>query len=242
MLHPVRMPDRSILVVQHEDDCPPAWFGGWLGEAGMALDVRRPYAGEPLPAHLAGHDGLLVLGGPMGAYDDAEHPWLADTKALIRDAAGSGVPTLGICLGHQLAAVALGGKVVVNPRGQQIGLIEVGWLPEADTDPLARLAGRGRRGVHWNNDIVTELPQGAVPLARTPEGELQAVRFAPTVWGVQPHPEADDHIVGLWAANDVEHPPGVVDGVVAAIAGAREELVASWRPLARAFASVVTRV
>src|SRR4051794_37184949 len=102
---------RSVLVVQHQDDCPPALVGEWLVEVGCRLDVRRPYAGDALPETLAEHGALLVLGGSMGAADDADHPWLAPTKDLVRDAAGRRTPTLGICLGHQLIAVALGGEV-----------------------------------------------------------------------------------------------------------------------------------
>ena len=72
----------------------------------------------------------------MGAHDDDHHWWLAPTKDLVRAAADAAVPTWGICLGHQLAAVALGGVSRRNPRGQQIGLLEVGWTREASADPL----------------------------------------------------------------------------------------------------------
>ena len=120
-----------VLVVQHQDDCPPALVGDWLVEAGCVLDVRRPYAGDELPDDLADHDAFLVLGGSMGADDDADHHWLAATKALIREAAERGTPTLGICLGHQLAAVALGGEVTRNPQGQQLGLLPMGWTEAA---------------------------------------------------------------------------------------------------------------
>lgn len=240
--HALPVTESSILVVQHEDECPPAWFGQWLAAAGATVDLRRPYAGDPLPTSLEGHAGMLVLGGHMGANDDAQYGWLTHVKELFRDAADNEVPAFGICLGHQLAAVALGGSVVVNPRGQQLGLTELGWLEAADTDALVREAGTPKRGVQWNNDVVDRLPEGAVPLARTDAGELQAARFAPTVWGVQLHPEADQHVVAPWAANDrALYPDGVVDEAVRAIADARDELEAAWRPLAEAFVDV-TRV
>ena len=132
------MAGPRILVVEHEDSCPPALFGDWLVEAGCLLEVCRPYAGDALPA-LTAYDGVLVLGGEMGANDDDAHPWLTPLKAGIRDAVEAGTPLLGICLGHQLVAAALGGVVERNPRGQTVGLQPVGWTEEA-ASAIARLA------------------------------------------------------------------------------------------------------
>ena len=228
---------RSVLVIQHQEDCPPAMVGDWLSEAGSVLDVRRPYAGDSVPADLTAHDSLLVLGGSMGANDDAENPWLPATRQLIRDAVVAGTPTLGICLGHQLVAVALGGEVDRNPHGQQLGLLPMGWTDAADRDDLfADLIGTGV-GVHWNDDIVLRVPDGTTVLARSPEGEVQVARFAPTVWGVQLHPEVDDTILREWAEEDPDrYAEGVIEDVLARIAAARADLVAGWRPLAQTFA------
>jgi len=234
-----------ILVVEHEPTCPVGWMGEWLREAGASLDIRRPAAGDPLPAGLAEHGGLLVLGGSMGAYDEATCPWLGPVKRLLRRAAEDGAPALGICLGHQLAAVALGGRVARNPRGQQIGVLDVGWLPAAREDRLLGPLVGATPAVQWNNDVVVELPPGAVPLARTASGELQAARFAPTVWGVQWHPEAGERIVRPWAEADRDQTieRGVdVDAYVAAVAAAREEQRRTWRGLATGFAELARRV
>ena len=230
---------RHVLVVQHQDDCPPAMVGDWLVEAGCSLDVRRPYAGDALPDDLSGHDTFVVLGGSMGANDDADHPWLAPTKDLVRDAVERRTPTLGICLGHQLVAVALGGAAARNPRGQQLGLLAMGWTDDAGHDDLMGDLLDTNVAVQWNDDIVTDVPAGTVVLARTPEGEIQAARFAPSIWGVQLHPEVDDRILKEWADEDPNrYAEGVIDEVLARIAAAREDLVAGWRPLARAFASL----
>jgi GMP synthase (glutamine-hydrolysing) len=229
----------NVLVVQHQDDCPPAFLGEWLVEAGCALDVRRPYAGDALPDNLLGHDAFLVLGGSMGANDDEANAWLAPTKQLIRDAAVRHTPTLGVCLGHQLAAVALGGEAGRNPRGQQLGLLPLGWTDAAGHDDLTRgLVGTGY-GVQWNDDIVLRAPDATVVLARTPQGELQVARFAPTVWGVQLHPEVDEHILAAWAEDDRDrYDEGVLDDVLRRIAAHRDDLVAGWRPLAQALAAL----
>lgn len=232
-----------LLVIEHETDCPPGWMGEWLGEAGVALDVRRPYAGDPLPADLTGHSGLMVLGGSMGADDDALHPWLGPTKQLIRTAAAAMSPVLGICLGHQLCASALGGAVVRNPRGQQVGVLDIGWTDAAAEDPLVGSLPRPAGGVQWNSDIVVRAPAGTVVLAGTPTGDLQAARFAPTVWGVQWHPEAGVDIVTRWTTDDERESAlsrGVdLDAYLRDVAHATDRLRETWARLATSFAAVL---
>jgi GMP synthase (glutamine-hydrolysing) len=232
-----------ILVVEHQASCPPALMGDWLQGAGCALEVCRPWAGDALPdsAGLSAYDGLLVLGGEMNAYDDDLHVWLGPLKELLREAVAKRLPTLGICLGHQLVAVALGGTVEANPRGQTVGLHEVGWTAAAADDALVGPLAQRRRGVQWNNDVVTRLPTGAVVLAESPDGDLQVARFAEHAWGVQLHPEADDLVVRAWAEGDrADHLERGIDqeAVIGGIAAAREELDRAWEPLAQSFVRV----
>jgi GMP synthase (glutamine-hydrolysing) len=230
---------RPILVVEHEADCPPGWLGEWLLDEGESLDVRRPYDGDALPADLADHAGLVVLGGAMGARDDEKHPWLTPTKALLRTAVAEDVPALGVCLGHQLAAEALGGRVAANLGGQQIGLFQIGWLPAAGSDALVGALVGTSRGVQWNDDVVVEAPAGSVVLARAVMGEIQALRYARRVWGVQWHPEIGADILAPWADSDRDRVAGrgiVVDSLVREVAAAEDELRETWRPLAVGFA------
>jgi GMP synthase (glutamine-hydrolysing) len=263
------MAGPRILVVEHEDSCPPALFGDWLAEAGCVLQVCRPYAGDALPA-LASYDGVLVLGGEMGANDDATHRWLAPLKAGIRDAVETGTPLLGICLGHQLVAAALGGVVERNPLGQTVGLQPVGWTEEAAGDDWVGGHRGGERAIHWNNDVVVSLPDGAVVLARShrggerasttapsgrdtttslfqwiarsPGGEVQIARFGSRAWGIQAHPEAHVGIIRRWLETDREDEVARdvdEEAVLAAIEAAGPELVAHWQPLAARFARLV---
>jgi GMP synthase (glutamine-hydrolysing) len=219
-----------VLVVQHEDECPPALFGAWLTDAGVALDIRRPDLDEALPATLDVHSGMLVLGGAMNAVDEETTPWLATTKALVRSAVERDLPLLGICLGHQIVAHALGGTVAPNPRGTQADLLDIGWTTAADDDLLFR--SRPRRAVHWNDDIVIRPPSGSTVLASAPGGEVQALRFARHAWGIQSHPEVDATMLRTWAEHD-----GVdAEEFIGRTAAAREELDTSWRPVARRFA------
>jgi GMP synthase (glutamine-hydrolysing) len=222
-----------ILVVEHEAGCPPAYLGTWLTDAGAELEVCRPWAGDEVPS-VAAHDAVVVLGGSMGANDDALHWWLGPVKQLIRDAVHRDVPTLGVCLGHQLMGAALGGTAARSDLGQQVGLYDVGWLSAATDDPLVGDLGPVR-GIQWNHDLVTALPSGAVALAQTPQGELQVARFGPSAWGVQLHPEADEHVIAAWVEDDrADHDARGIDSDawLAEIAAARTELDAAWRPLA----------
>ncbi|MBF4765869.1 type 1 glutamine amidotransferase [Nocardioides islandensis] len=234
------MTSPRIAVVQHEENCPPHLVGTWMADAGADVAVCHAYDGDPLPDP-GTYDALVVLGGAMGANDDADSPWLALVRERIRVHAAGGVPVLGICLGHQLAAVALGGEVETNSRGQTFGLRMMGWTPEAHLDPLMHELATPRRGVHWHDDVVTEVPEGAVVLARIEGVEVQAARFAPTVWGVQHHPEVDAQLIAPWAVADRElhRSQGLdTDAVLAEIDAAREELAAAWRPLASRFVEI----
>lgn len=189
------------LVVQHEAEAPAGWLAERWAQQDIDLEVVRPDLGEPIPETLT-HDALVVLGGPMNANDDADFPWLAPTRELIRSTVADGIPTLGVCLGHQLVNVALGGEVIVNPLGRIVGLVPLSLNAVGEADPL--LSGlSGRDVVHYNGDVVSRLPEGASVLATSPDGSVQAVRYGPRVWGVQFHPETTPEVFEAWMANFV---------------------------------------
>jgi GMP synthase (glutamine-hydrolysing) len=225
-----------VLVIQHEDDDPIHLMGDWM--EGVDLDVCRAHDGDPVPEQVDSYDGLVVMGGAMGAHDDQKAPWLPAVRDLIRRAAEARVPTLGICLGHQLCAVALGGDIEVNPNGRQLGLLDVGWTTEAVDDELMGGLLGPRRAMHWNDDVVTRLPEGATRLATASTGEVQAARHAATVWGIQWHPEVDDGLVAVWA-NDGGLAPSEKERLLDSLVQARRDLDEAWRPLAQRFAELV---
>jgi GMP synthase (glutamine-hydrolysing) len=235
----VREVSARILVVEHQESCPPALVGEWLAEAGCTLEVCRPYVGDALP-RLPSYDAVLVLGGEMGANDDETHPWLPPLKAGIREAVAAGTPLLGICLGHQVMTVALGGVVEKNARGHTVGVQPLGWTEEAAGDAWVGARTGAEVAVHWNNDVVTLLPDGAAVLARTPGGEVQVARFGPRAWGIQAHPEVDDAVVARWAESDRdEHVALGVDQDALLAAIDVEVLTSHWRPLFARFADLV---
>jgi GMP synthase (glutamine-hydrolysing) len=233
-----------IAVIQHEDGCPLGLFDAWLRDAGAELDVVRPYRGDPLPVVAGGGgdrpvDALIVLGGSMSATDDERAPWLPATRRLLREAIAVDLPTLGICLGHQLLAVATGGVVERNPAGRSMGLLPVGFASGALGEHLfgEAAARTSVRALQWNDDIVVEVPDAATVLAATPQGVPQVMRLGEVVWGVQFHPEVDHGIVAGWAT-ETGPVTAVESAALADLAAAADELTSTWRPLAVRFATI----
>lgn len=158
----------------------------WARSRDAALSVTRWHAGEPAP-DLDGLDWLVVMGGPMGVYDEAQHPWLAAEKEYLRQAIETGKPVLGVCLGAQLIACVLGAAVRRNPH-REIGWFPVEWTAQTGPHPLAQALPPTFEAFHWHGDTF-ELPPGAVPLARSAACANQAFALGPGVVGLQFHLE-----------------------------------------------------
>lgn len=230
----------AVLVVQLDASDPPARLGDWLREAGLELDVRALHAGDQLPEDLDGHEGVVVLGGPMGAQDDADVPYLAGVRALLRTAVAEEVPTLGVCLGHQLLAVANGGRVRRMPQGPEVGPQLVAKRAAASSDPLFRSLPITPDVLQWHFDEVHVLPPGAIQLASSPGCDQQAFRLGRLAWGVQFHIETTPEMVRAWAAEDAgELAHYDLDAVVERAVHIDADLVEAWAPFAAAFAEVV---
>ena len=228
-------PTTEVVVVEHEQDCTIDLFGPWLADAGCELAVRRPWRGEPV-GRLAGAGGLVVLGGSMGAYDDDRSPWLPAVRELLGDAVVAGVPTLGICLGAQLLAVATGGRVERGAAGTEAGVVEVTWHPDAAVDPLVGGLPDPFAAPSMHDDAVVLLPPGAVLLGSSTRYPHQAFRVGTCAWGVQFHPELSPRMYGVWADSDAR--PDVDWGVPTVHAQA-SRTAATGELLARRYAAVV---
>ncbi|HYZ89752.1 MAG TPA: type 1 glutamine amidotransferase [Myxococcales bacterium] len=198
---------KRVLVVQHEPFEGPGTLAEALG--GCDLCLARTYANEPVPGALDG-DGLLVLGGGMGVYEADRYPHLRDEMRLLRNAVRAGRPVLGICLGSQLLAAALGGEVAKAPR-KEIGWFGVELLPGSRDDALFSAAPTSFTAFHWHGDAFT-LPEGAVPLARSAQTPLQAFRAGPSAWGVQFHLETDAQVLeAMLGSGEAELSAAAVD-------------------------------
>jgi len=153
---------------------------------------RHPHA----RAEIARYNGLVVLGGPMNVDDLERHPHLAVEVELIQQAIEQGLPVLGICLGAQLIAKALGARVHAN-GGKEIGWYDVSPTLAAKDDPLFRDFGEMEKIFQWHGDVF-ELPAGAVHLATSQRCPHQAFRYGTNVYGLQFHLEVDEHLIERW--------------------------------------------
>ncbi|HEY7281213.1 MAG TPA: type 1 glutamine amidotransferase, partial [Actinomycetota bacterium] len=141
-----------VLVIENEDGGGPGQLAGAAADAGVDLDVRAA-ADEAVPERLGDADGLVVLGASYDVRDAERFPHLYRVMDLIREAAAAERPVLGICLGGQLAAEALGGNVDRGSGGPEIGWRTVRATDDAADDPVARAVGAGTPLLLWHHDV-----------------------------------------------------------------------------------------
>lgn len=181
---------RTLLVVLHQERSTPGRVGERLKARGFALDVRRPALGDPLPDTFANHAGLLVFGGPMSANDDSD--FIRAETRLMERALAADLPTLGICLGAQILARALGGQVAPHAEG----ICEMGYYPLQATAAGAALMPWPGHVYHWHTEGF-DVPAGAELLATGTVFPNQAFR-AGAAYGVQFHPEVTREMMVTW--------------------------------------------
>ena len=145
---------------------------------------------------LDGYHGLIVLGGPMNVDQTDTHPHLEAEVRAIRQAIERDIPVLGICLGAQLIAKALGSAVSANPQ-KEIGWYDVAVSEEGSRDPLFAHFEAGEKIFQWHGDTFA-IPAGAVQLASSESCANQAFRYGDRVYGLQFHLEVDQALVERW--------------------------------------------
>lgn len=179
-----------VLFIQNGEYDPPGLLADVLRERGVALEIVHAWNGEPVPTAPAAWNGVAVGGGMMSAYEQEKYPWLRETEELIRATHAAGRPFLGMCLGAQLLAQALGGRVFANTE-KEIGLFEVRFTPAAHDDALWKGNTEPLQPVHWHGDTFSLPPEGVL-LASSERTENQLFRVgAAPIYGFQFHLEID---------------------------------------------------
>lgn len=178
----------EVLVLQHAAPEGPAAIGDALKRRGIGMRIVRIDQGAAVPGSMDGAAGLVVMGGPMSAYDELPH--IRAELRLIERALEAGLSVLGVCLGSQLLAAALGARVYSSGR-KEIGWHEVRLSKDSTGDPLWRGAEQRFMGFHWHGDVF-DLPKGAVPLASSALTPLQAFRAGDNAYGLLFHLEVGE--------------------------------------------------
>jgi len=166
----------------------------WLNQRNANISYTRFYESIDLPA-LSKIDLIIIMGGPMSVHDELEFPWLVEEKRFLREAIRAGIPMLGICLGAQLLASALGAEIYKNSQK------EIGWFDITNVQNSNVFQFPDAISVfHWHGETFT-LPEGAVQLARSAACEQQAFQFNDNVIGLQFHLETTPESINSMIQN-----------------------------------------
>lgn len=217
----------DILVVQHAVAAPIGILGQYLEQRGAALHTWLGPHHPSLPSQDC--DGLIILGGPMGACDDEDFPHLRQVVALIQQFHQRGKPILGICLGAQLIARSLGGRVYPTPQ-PELGFTPLYRVESCASEPWLGHFKAEMPMMQWHFDTF-ELPPGAERLLASRHCPNQAFRLGAHTYGLQFHPEITPDIVARWAADFTTdwietHYPNLLEQL-------QEQLERHWRQSAR---------
>jgi GMP synthase-like glutamine amidotransferase len=195
------MPKQSplnLLVLQHAEVEHPGIFSTFFKEDGFRMHTVELDQGETIPA-LDAFDVMIVMGGPQDVWQEDEHPWFRPEKEAIRKfVMEMQRPYLGICLGHQLLADALGGRVG-KAKSSEVGVMQVSKTKAGEADPVLAGLSNPLQVLQWHGAEVSALPPGGTTLASSEACAIQALRVGKHAYGFQFHVEVSPRTVPDWA-------------------------------------------
>jgi GMP synthase (glutamine-hydrolysing) len=187
---------QKILVLQHVEPETIGNISGALARAHLQTQTIEIFSGQNIPHDAGEYAGLIVMGGPMGVYEQEQYPFIREELHLIESALRLKLPILGVCLGSQLLAAALGARVYPSGR-KEIGWYQVRKLPGAKGDPLMDALPATFNAFHWHGDIF-DLPVGAVALLASDLTACQAYRYGSNAYGFLCHLEVNfQQVLGM---------------------------------------------
>jgi GMP synthase-like glutamine amidotransferase len=183
----------NVHILQHVSFEGIGSIDKWLNQRNANVSYSRFYESNDLPA-LSEIDLVIIMGGPMSVHDESEFPWLVEEKRFLREAISAGIPILGICLGAQLLASALGAKIYKNSQ-KEIGWFDITKVPNPGFQFPDTI-----KVFHWHGETFT-LPPGAVHLARSAACEQQAFQYGENIIGLQFHLETTQETINSLIKN-----------------------------------------
>jgi GMP synthase-like glutamine amidotransferase len=190
---------KRALVLQHMDHDHPGRFLDYFAEDGIVPDFVRVFDGEPIPS-FAKYDLMFVLGGAQDTWEEDQYPYLAEEKAAIREwVSDKAKPYLGVCLGHQLLATALGGEVAPAEH-KEVGVFEVALADEGKAHPFFAGLPETQSVMQWHHAEVKRAPQHALVLAHSPLAAVQSIAIDRHALSTQFHCEFSPQTVATWSS------------------------------------------
>ena len=215
-----------VLGIVHGDEVRSGVFGEVVAERGDTIEEWSVPSGRPPPRPLSSYGAAIVFGGSMHPDQEELHPWLSGEHELLRRLLEEGMPLLGVCLGAELIAQAVGAEV--GPaREPEVGWFDVELAPEGESDPVLGALPPRFVAFQWHF-YACEVPRGAVELASSPACS-QAFRLGERTWGVQFHPEVTHEQVEDWIAVD----PHEIQGDPEALRRETRARIEEWNELGR---------
>ena len=186
-----------FLVLQHIAVEHPGIFCKFMQEDNISWDTVELDEGDEIPS-LDDYQALIVMGGPMDVWQEKQHPWLITEKQVIRKAIVElKLPYFGFCLGHQLMADALGGKVEKMDQAE-VGILDIELTNAGERSPFFAGLEKSIKSLQWHGAAVTEPIPGSLVLAQSPACAIQAMQYGDSAFSMQCHIELIDSTVDDW--------------------------------------------